>query len=32
MATNKGAYRDTIRRSKSFREHGKRGRAYTGKP
>ncbi len=28
----KGAYRDAIRRAKSYRELRKRGRAYTGKP
>ncbi len=28
----KGAYRDTVRRAKSFRELKKRGRAHTGKP
>ncbi len=28
----KGAYRDAVRRAKSFRELKKRGRAYTGKP
>jgi putative transposase len=28
----KGAYRDAVRRAKSFRERLKKGRAYTGKP